>query len=172
MSLQFWTVYKGTVALTPEGAGKYVSRQIGLEARKLHSSAAMASFADPKTAVTEYNTELGKLEILGGEQFAKFYEKAYGLGYSEDMAKNYATKRAADWMEAELELLNLQRPFVGSTDMMINAQIGAPVLGQSMRIQPDSTIPVDVQQRVPIRGQAIAGAQPKKTPAKRGRGRK
>jgi hypothetical protein len=83
------------------------------------------------------------------------------------MAKNYATMRMADWLEAEIELLDLQRPFVGSTGMMINAQIGAPVLGQSMRIQPGSTIPVDVQQRVPIRGQAVGGAQPKKTPAKR-----
>jgi hypothetical protein len=165
MSISFWKV-SGAGAVTQDAgsAGAYISRQLGLEARKMRATNALAVFNDPPAAVGAYNAALTKLQDEAGDQFIKLHERATELGYSDDQAKNYATKRCADWLESEIELLDLKHPFAGNTDLMINAKLGGNIFNQQMRVEPDSSVPVDVQQRVPIRGQAMqAGGQKKRT---------
>jgi hypothetical protein len=164
MSLSFWKVENGALSLNNASAGSYVGKQIGLEARKIRAAKAIKVFKKPEDAVTNYNTALTALETDAGKEFLCLYEKASLLGYSEEQAKLYATKRSADWLESEIELLDFEHPYAGNTDMMINAKLGAPILGQRMRVEADSSVPVDVQQRVPIRGQAVpAGGQKKRS---------
>jgi hypothetical protein len=154
----YWIIGKNGLEVDPVQAGSYVSRQLGLEARKKRAGNAMAVFADAPAAVAKYNTELTNLEAKAGAAFVEYSEKASALGYSEEQSRNYATKRCADWLESEIELLDLQHPFAGNTDLMINAKLGASLFRDpSMRVEPNSSVPVDVQQQVPIRGQAIPG---------------
>jgi hypothetical protein len=45
---------------------------------------------------SNYNTALTALETDAGKEFLRLYDKAAMLGYSEEQAKLYATKRSAD----------------------------------------------------------------------------
>jgi hypothetical protein len=96
MSISFWKISDaGALSLNPESAGTYVSKQMGLEARKIRATRALASFADPQTAVAKYNEELGKLELAAGAQFTKLYDKAVALGHPEDVCKDFALRHAS-----------------------------------------------------------------------------
>jgi hypothetical protein len=170
MSMQYWALDNGVLAVTEANAGNYISKQLGLEAQQVRAGVAMEIFKDPAAAVTEYNKKLKESELAAGAAFKRTYDLAAKLGYSEDMAKNYATQRAATWLESEIQLLDLTMPY-GSTDLMVNAKVGVPVLGGNLlQIRPDSSVPVDVQQRVPIHRQAISAAGAKKTNT-RGKGK-
>jgi uncharacterized protein YdgA (DUF945 family) len=96
-----------------------------------------------------YNTALTTLQGEAGDQFIKLHKRASELGYSEDQAKNYAMKQCADWLELEIELIDLKHPFASNTDLMISAKLGGNIFNQQMRVKPDSSVPVDVQQCVP-----------------------
>jgi hypothetical protein len=154
--LSLWSIDSNSVLQgNPVVAGEYVSRQVGLEARKVRSERAMDVFEKPGAAVKNYNAELNALQAKAGDAFVEYSKKAFGLGYSEEQAKIYATKRCADWLESEIELLDLQHPFAGNTGLMINASAQTPIFGaSSLRVEPNSSMPVDVQQQVPIRGRA------------------
>jgi hypothetical protein len=162
MSLSFWKVENRAVTADAGSAGEYISKQLGLEARKTHATNVLSVFNDPTAAVGAYNTALTTLQGEAGDQFIKPHKRATELGYSEDQAKNYAIKRCADWLESEIELIDLKLPFAGNTDLMINAKLGGNIINQQMRIEPDFSVPVDIQQCVPIHGQAMqAGGQKK-----------
>jgi hypothetical protein len=97
MSLSFWKIDgSGAVTADAGSAGEYISRQLGLEARKHHATNVLAVFNDPATVVGAYNTAFTTLQGEAGDQFIKLHKRATELGYSEDQAKNYATKRCAD----------------------------------------------------------------------------
>jgi hypothetical protein len=164
-SFSFWKVGdKGQLSLDDKSAGNYVSKQIGLEARKIRATRALASFADPTAAVTNYNTELEKLELSASGQFNTSYNRAVALGYSDDMAKDYATKCTASWLDSEMELLDYEIPYASNTNMMINAKVHAPIMGQSSRGLADSPA-------APIQGRA-RHSTPQKKRARKGKGRK
>jgi hypothetical protein len=116
--------------LDKKTAGTYVSKQIGLKARKIRAAKALDTFADPVVAVTKYNYELGKLGTIAGGQFNSSFSRAMVLSYSEDLAKDYAIKCTANCLESEMELLDYEIPYASNTSLMINAKVGALLLGQ------------------------------------------
>jgi hypothetical protein len=81
--------------------GTYVSKQIGLEARKIRATRALDTFTDPQAAVAKYNEVLGKLELTAGTQFTKLYDKAVALGHPEDVCKDFALRHASALMAPE-----------------------------------------------------------------------
>jgi hypothetical protein len=115
----------------------------------------MAVFKE-STAVTKYNKELTKLEVQFGTAFAEYASKANALSYSEEQAKNYDTKHCAGWLESEIELLDLQIPFAGNINLIINSKLDTPTFrNSSLYLEPNSSMLVDIQQQVPICKQAI-----------------
>jgi hypothetical protein len=95
--LSLWSIDSNNNLIeNPVVAGEYVSRQVGLEARKVRSERATDVFDKPGAAVKDYNAELAKLQAEAGAAFVLHLQKAFGLGYSEEQAKIYATKHVAD----------------------------------------------------------------------------
>jgi hypothetical protein len=59
--------------------------------------------------------------------------------YNAELAK-------LNWLESEIELLNLQHPFAGNIGLMINANAHTPIFGAlSLHVGLNSSVPVDVQ---------------------------
>jgi hypothetical protein len=160
--ISFWKEENEVLSFDNASARSYISKLIGLEACKIRTRKAIEVFKKPEDAVTNYNMARTALETGAGKEFLCLYEKASELGYSEEQAKLYATKCSADWLKSEIELLDFKHPYAGNTDMMINAKLGAPILGQCMQVEADSSVPIDIQQRVPIHRQAMPARGQKK----------
>jgi hypothetical protein len=133
--------------LDPVAARSFVSRQLGLEARKIHAKNAIKVFNKHEDAVGKYNTAIIALEAEAGRQFL-----SYGL-------------------KSEIELLDLQHPFASNTDLIFNAILGAPLFRESLYMEPNSSIP-DVQQQVMICRQAMPSRERAKRTKKTKKGKK
>ena len=100
-------------------------KDLGVTLQDKRSTATIEAFQNPAKALADYQRERVKLDGMALGVYKTAGKQAQDSGLSQDVAMQYARKRAFAYHEAELELLNLTHPFAESPEGLVALASGA-----------------------------------------------